>query len=188
MRITYDSKTIDLKVGPNGLQAEPTQNFKQNPSSSGLIEQINIYGTESVTLDVHFDQDVYDKLYAFWWGWARFGEEFSFAVDHTKTANTTLDGATSGAVIPLAVTTGLVVGDRCLLIADGDNEREIITINSISDGVSVTAEENVKFSYASGDAFRHVAYYPALINLNKAFKPSKTGDWYAYQLKWTEAL
>ena len=188
-RITYNSINIDINVGDKSLQPMAGQVFSQNQAGSGKLETINLYGIESFQFDAYFDIDGWRELYGWWWGWARLGKAWSFAMDSSKTVNTTLDDAAAAAqkVIPLASTADLAVGDYCVIIGDNDGEREMIKIASISAGVSITAEDNLVFSYASGDAFRHNEYYPSVINTKKKFDYSQSGDTFKYTFEFTEA-
>ena len=187
IRITYDSINFDVLIGPKGLRIDFKQERTQNRSGSGKIEQINQYGIQEITLDAYLTEAMYYNAIA-WWSWARQGKPFSLAMDSTKTFNSTLDGAAAAAqkVIPLTATTGLTVGDICVIETDADDQFEIVEIASISAGVSITAEDNLKQAYASGDGFRHFEYYPSLISLDKDFNPPKTGKYYKHTFKFAE--
>lgn len=190
IRITYNSNNIDLKTGNEGLQTEHSQKYSQNRSGSGKIEHINQYGIQTMSFDAYFQAAVERQLQA-WWAWARQGKAWSFAMDSAKTGNTTLDAAAAAGqkVIPVTATAGFSAGDECLIRAeDSDNEFEIVIIASISAGMSITATDNLIFSYTSSDIFRHREYWPSLIILDKKFQPEKTGTWYGWKFKFAEVL
>lgn len=190
IRITYDGKTIDLLVGDEGLRPAYKQNRKQNRSASGKIETINFYGIQEMSFDAYFSESVYHDLIA-WWSWARQGKLWAFAMDSGAAASTTLDGAAAAAQkdVPLTATTGFSAGDICLLRAeDDDDESESVEIDTVTAGVKITAVDNLKFSYAAGDTFRHIDYWPQVISLDAAFDPDRNGDTYHNTFKFVEAL
>jgi hypothetical protein len=190
IRITYDTKTIDLLVGEAGLQPAFKQERNQNRSASGKIETINLHGIQELRFAAYFDADTYYDLVG-WWSWARQGKVWAFALDSSDTVDTTLDDAAAAAqkVVPLTATTGLAVDDYCLIRADdNDDEFEIVKIASISAGESITAVANLKFAYTSGDIFRHVDYWPEVVSMDADFSPVKSGDYYRHTFKFVENL
>jgi len=191
MRITFNSQDVDLHLAYQGLVPGHIQNKKQSRSGSGLIETINIYGIQEITARCYIEPDKYRQMVA-WWAWARQGKTWAFAEDSGKTTNTTLDDAAAAGqkVIPLTATAGLSVDDECLIRAeDNDDEFEIIKVESISAGVSVTAAENLIYSYAAADLFRHKNYWPSVVSLDKAFKPQPMHrGWHSISIKFVEAL
>lgn len=54
------------------------------------------------------------------------------------------------------------IGDYYLIKQLSGDNFEIVKINSYVFGISVTVEENLKYSYVSGDVFRHVDFWPAV--------------------------
>ena len=195
-RITYNSVNIDLKMGRTGLKQTPKQERFQNDASSGKIETINLFGRWEYSFDAYFSQAVYYTLWA-WWSWARQGKEWSFALDSAKLGNTTLDAAAAAGqkVIPVTATTTFATGDVCLIKAvDNDDEFELITINTISAGVSVAAVSNLVYSYTSSDILRYKDYFPAVVISPKSFSPeytgvvSTTGKYHRYTFEFIEAL
>ena len=196
-RITYNSINIDLIRGEKGLNPTEVQNANQNTSSSGKVETINNYAMFELTFDVYFSVAKYYDLLA-WWSWASQGQEFSFTTDNTLTAATTLDGAANAAqkVIPLTSTTGFVSGQFCMIRNVNDLNFEVIEIDSVSAGVSVTAVNNLIYSYLSGDTFRQIEYYPSLLVDSKDFEPDRTSmgwdltndRYYKYTFEFKEAL
>jgi hypothetical protein len=191
VRVTFNANNMDLRLMRPGLTPTHSQDFKQNQAGSGKIEQINFFGLFEPQVSVYIDTDDYRAMMA-WWSWARQGKTWSIAVDSTKTTSTTLDGAAAAGqkVIPLTATTGFAQGDECLIRAeDNDDEFEMIQIASISAGVSITAVDNLYFSYTSGDTFRHMHYWPSVINTGKAFDPANWHrGWKTYTFKFAEMV
>lgn len=184
-RITYNNKSIDLKIGPDGLETEYAQERTQNISGTGLIEQINQYGSQILYFDAYFNESTYRDLVA-WWAWARQGKTWAFAFDETKTASTTLDGpANSGKLyIPLSSTTGFQIGDVCILCAqDADDQFEVVVINALNPGVGIAASKNLVYSYSSGATFLHIGCFPLVVSLDDNFSPSRSGTFYRHTFK-----
>jgi len=188
-RITYNSINVDVEIGPLSIQPSMTAQINQNRSLSGKTETLFYHGIEELSFDAYFSQATYRKLIA-WWSWARQGKAWSFAMDSTNIANTTLDdSAASGQkTIPLTATTALTAGDECIIKAADDDEYEIVIIASVSSGVSVTATDNLNYTYASGDTFRHFEYYPSVISTDTDFRPTKNGSYYTWTFKFVENL
>jgi len=188
IRITYDSKTIDLLLGPEGLRVTYQQERSQNKSAAGKIETINQYGIEAYRLDAYFTEAIYYDLVA-WWSWARQGKAWSLAMDTGEMASTTLDGAAAAAQknVPLTATTGFAADDWCIIKSAGDDEFEIVQIDSVDTGVKIVAEANLKFTYASGDAFRHLEYFPSVISTDDAFDPARSGAYFRHTFNFIEA-
>jgi len=191
IRITYDSNNIDLNIGSDGLDIIPMQYNYQERSASGKIETLNLYNFgEAITFDAYFQEAVYRQLIA-WHAWAEQGKVFSFAMDTSLTVNTTLDGAAAAAqkVIPLTATTGLTVDDVCFIRSADRTKYEIGVINSISAGVSVTMDDNLIYTYASGDTFRHWHYWPEVVlPAREGFNPRPNGSWYRHTFRFLENL
>lgn len=195
-RISYDGKNIDLIMARGGQEPDFIQEKNENRSASGKIETINLYGIQEIKFDAYFSQTVYYDLIA-WWSWARQGKKFQFAYDSSKMTEDTLDDTASSGqkVIPLVSAADFSVDDVCLIKAlDNDDEFEIVEIASINVGVSVTAKENLKFSYTSGDFFKHMLYWPAVKTKSKIFKPARTGAmdtagrYYRHSFNFVESL
>lgn len=188
IRITYDtSKTIDLLLGPKGLDKQFMIDRSQERSSSGLIETISRYAIIEGVLDAQFTESVFRDLVA-WWSWASQGQPFSLAMDTDEDSSTTLDGAANAGqkVIPVAATTGFASGDVCLIRSADRFTYEIVTIDTVSAGVSVTAAANLKSAYVSGDTFRHLDYFPTAISLDDKFNPEKRGEYYSHEFHFVE--
>jgi len=190
IRITYDTKTIDLLLGPESLLINYTQDRHQARSGSGKIETINLHGIQEMAFEAHFSETIYRDLVA-WWSWARQGKSWAFAKDSDNVGNTTLDGAAAAGQknVPLTATTYLTSGDVCLLRAvDNDDEYELVVIDSVDSGVKIVAVDNLKFSYTANDIFRHKDYWPDVVSLDTEFNPKRDGDYYKHTFKFAENL
>ncbi len=190
IRIIFDGNNVDLNIGSLALQPSHFQQYSQNRSGSGKIEQINEYGIQIMSFDALFQIAVERQLQA-WWAWARQGQAWSFNMDSSNVANTTLDASAAAGQkeIPLTATTSLASGDECLIRAvDNDDEFEIVIVDSVDSGVKVVAISDLIYSYTSSDIFRHREYWPSVITLDKEFKPSKDGSWYSWTFNFAEAL
>ncbi len=187
IQITYDSRTIDLLIGAGGLQQIFKQERNQNNSGSGKIETINQFGRREYALDTYFLTAIYYDLVA-WWSWVRQGKTWALAMDSGNVGDTTLDGAAAAAqkTVPLTATAAFSADDYCLIQAADDDEFEIVQIDSVSAGVSIAAVENLKFTYAVGDKFTHLNYFPEVISLDNSFNPKKSGDYYSHTFKFVE--
>jgi hypothetical protein len=192
IRITYNTdETIDLEIGDMaldpgyGLAAEANQ----QRAMGGKIETIHLYSfSEPISFDAIYSEAVHKKLIAFW-SWAEQGKTFSFAMNSDSVGNTTLDGAAAAAqkTIPLTATAAFAEDEYCLIRSAARTEYEIIQIDSISAGVSVTAVENLKFTYASGDTFRAWEYWPSLVIPDgEKYRPKKDGDHYFFGFTFLE--
>jgi len=190
IQITYNSVNITLKVGKEGLRLRHIQDRNVQFAGSGKNQVVNRFGIIEGVFDAKFQEDVFRQLWG-WWSWARQGQEWSFAMDSSDVANTTLDSAAAAAqaVVPLTATTNLAADDICLIRAeDEDNEFEAVKILSVSAGVSVTLTEDLAFSYSSGDTFRHFEYFPAVISMDSEFDPEREGSWYGWEFLFRESL
>lgn len=190
IRITFNSVNIDLKVGRGGIETNLRQFRRQDRSSTGKTQTINQYGIQEVSVETCFEDPVYYSLWA-WWAWARQGKPFAFAYDSDKIGNTTLDDAAPSGqkVIPLNSTSDFSEDDIGFIKAvDVDDEFEIVEIDSIIAGVSVTAKSNLVYSYASIDVFRHKEYWPNVISLDDYFNPVRDGEDWIWTFKFAEDL
>jgi len=190
IQIGYDSKTVNLLLGNDGLLTNYKQDRKQARSGSGKVETINIYGIQEMSFEAYFTEAIYRDLIA-WWSWARQGQSWSFAKDSGNVGNTTLDAsAASGQKnVPLTATAAFSAADICLLRAvDNDDEYEMVVIGSVDAGIKIVAVDNLKFSYTATDIFRHWDYWPDVVSLDTEFNPKRTGDYYKHVFKFVENL
>lgn len=187
--IVYNSHAISMPIGRTGLLTGYTQEYKQNKSGSGKIEQINLYGMLELSVDMYLDADTYRKMVG-WWSWARQGKTWALSLDNANICNTLLDDSAAAGqnVIPLTSTSRLAAGDYCWIRAvDNDDEFELVKVAGVTDGVSIDAENDLVFSYSSGDIFRHRDYFPSCINLDNEFRPRPLyRDLYAHTIRFAE--
>ena len=176
-QIVYSGTTITLQKARQGLNPAYEQIGNVNESNSGLIETVNLYDIIKISFTAFFSQATCFQLIA-WWAYAKQGQEFAFAFDSTRTASTTLDGAAAAAqkTVPLTATTGISAGDYLLIRSLDSDDQEIIEVDSVSAGVSVTAVANLIYTYASGDTCRHEDYYPTVKKdkIMSRFRPEVT--------------
>lgn len=191
IRITYNSVNVDLNIGSGGIDVVFMEKNFQERSASGKIETLNIFNFgEAITFDATFLEAVYRQLIA-WQAWAEQGKAFSFAMDSSLTVDTTLDAAAAAAqtTIPLTATAGLSVDDVCFIRSADRTKYEICVIASISAGVSVVVDDNLIYTYASGDTFRHWHYWPdVVIPEGEKFNPPKSGPNYRHTFRFFEDL
>lgn len=165
----FDGKTLDFPVAISTLEKETEFERSLQVSTGGKAGSVFERRLDVVTigLDNFAERDFYRKLQA-WFAWAGQGEEYGFALDKDEKVNTTLDGAAAAAqkIIPLASTTGISVGKFYKVFSDDFTKYEIIEVDSISAGVSVTAVENLIWAYASGDIFQTEDYWPKVVSLD----------------------
>lgn len=165
----YDGKTLDFPVAISTLeketQMERSVRFSSGSKGGSVFE--GRFDVVTIGLDNFAERDFYRKLQA-WFAWAGQGEEYGFALDKDEKVDTTLDGAAAAGqkVIPLTSTTGITVGKFYKVFSIDFTKYEIIEVDSISAGVSVTAVENLIWAYASGDIFRTEDYWPKVVSLD----------------------
>ncbi len=169
-RITYDGTNLDF---PNPA-SRPWENARNSKRTLIIADS----GAHSVSLLHQFDGgrlrlenfesvDFERELWA-WWSWAVRGEVYSVALDSADVIDTTLDASAAAGqdVIPLASTAGIVVGTRYKLRETIGDEEEMIEVQSIDPGVSVTATANLKYGYVSGDTFVSRDFLPKVFSLD----------------------
>jgi hypothetical protein len=180
---------VDLLVGPDGLDMKFSVERDQQRSGSGMIETISHYHIIEGYFDAYFTESVYRDLLA-WWAWAGAGQPWSFAMNTDEDSSTTLDGSAAAAqkVIPVTDTTGFTAGDVCLIRSADRFTFEVVVIDSVSSGVSVTAVANLKNAYVSGAGFRHLEYFPNAISLDDDFRPKKRGAYYSHTFHFLEEV
>lgn len=162
----FDGKTLDFTSELSTMEKERRGDRSVSFSASGKAGSVfeTAFDRVSISIDKFADREFYRDLFH-WWAWAAQGEEYGFALDSADKIATTLDGAANAGqkVIPLTSTTGIAIGTRYKLISDDRTKYEIIEVDSISAGVSVTAVDNLVWAYISGDLFRSEDYFPAVV-------------------------
>lgn len=188
IRITYNTDdTIDLNIGPNGLQKNFMHQRNMNFASSGKVETVNIFGIQELTFDARFQDSTYNSLVN-WWSWARQGKSWSFAMDVGSTAYTTLTGGVTAGQTEIYVSTvtgGLSAGDICIVEAASDDEYELITVDSTDTG-KVVASANLIYAYSQNDYFKHFDYFPKVVSVDTEFNPRRDGSWWSHTFRFIE--
>lgn len=168
----FDSKTLDFPLAISTLAKETEFQRSLRVSTGGKAGSVFERRLDVITigLDNFAERAFYRSLQA-WFAWAGQGEEYGFALDKDNKVNTTLDDAAAAAqkVIPLTATAGIVVGKFYKVFSDDFTKYEIIEVDSISAGVSITAVENLVWAYASGDFFQTEDYWPKVVSLDEVF-------------------
>jgi hypothetical protein len=164
--IVWDGETVTLQGQPAGFDDRPRVRGEVVVSSGQVVvTQSEAHFDRCRVVLANFDDaELAYKLYN-WWAWAARGKQFAFALDGSDTIDTTLDGAAAAGqkVIPLTSTTGIQAGKKYRIRSADGVRHEQVHVDSISAGVSVTARDNLHNTYASGDAFRSVRYFPKLV-------------------------
>lgn len=143
-----------------------------NPSGGNIIEVVVHRSFFRIGIELaRFDNEQFRHDLEAWWTWAGQGNQYAFAFDSADKIDTTLDAAAAAGqkVIPLTSTTSIVVGEKYRIREADDTEQEIIEVASIIAGVSVTAVNNLIFSYASADIFRSRDYFPKVKTADSEF-------------------
>jgi hypothetical protein len=91
-RLNYNGNDIDFAYGVQKYKTQAVQDMNQQRAASGVMEQININGSQEVDLTLFFDADTKAALESWWWGWARDGGEFAFALDKSKAGYADITG------------------------------------------------------------------------------------------------
>ena len=214
VRISYDSKTIDLLIDNEALLPNYFHKRNQNRSGSGKIETINQYGIQEMNFASIFDEDTYDDLVA-WWSWARQGGLWAFAFDTGAAVSTTLSGSAAAGqkAVPVNDNQGLGDNDVCFIKGALDDKFEIVVLSEtggsgltfIVDEVGtflvdevgtfvvsgggeneLTVVDNLKFSYVSGDIFRTINYWPSVVSLDASFVPKRENNYYKHLFRFAE--
>lgn len=165
-RIVWNGNTLDFPNPLTGYRASrPSRRFVA--MSDGKVHETSLRTTfDDVRIRLaNFDDVDFEADIVAWWAWARAGNQYAFALDSTDTVDTTLDGAAASGqkVIPLTATAGIVVGNKYKIRQAIGNDEEIVHVASIIAGVSVTARDNLKYTFASADIFRTRGYFPKMI-------------------------
>jgi hypothetical protein len=113
-----------------------------------------------------------------WWAWAMQGNYYAVAKDGSKTLNTTFNNtSTLGTSTVYLTSTSTVVAGDYLLLTDVDRTiYEIVCVQSVSAGVSVTTTAVLKNTFVSGDSCRHLFYLPRVVSLDDKFPLNIDGE------------
>ncbi len=214
VRITYDSKTIDLLIDNEALLSNYVHNRNQNRSGSGKIETINRYGIQEMNFASLFDEDTYDDLVG-WWSWARQGGLWAFAFDTDAAVSTVLSGSAAAGqkAVPVDDNQGFGDNNVCFIKGALDDKFEIVVLSETGgsgltyivdgDGTFIvdgdgtflvsgggenelTTTDNLKFSYVAGDIFRTINYWPSVVSLDASFVPKRENNYYKHSFRFAE--
>lgn len=184
-QFTYGGNAIvfpqELSLYNARRRAETALVFSASGRSSAVF--LNAFDEVEIALDSFSDRGFFHALAA-WWAWAKLGKPYAFALDQNDAVEKILSGATAAGqkVIPLADTTGIVLGRKYRLrAADGENE-EVLEAASVNAGVSITAAQNLLFAYAAGDAARSLDFHPKVVSLDESF-PAEEKPFLAFTMK-----
>jgi hypothetical protein len=171
-KIVYNGVTINFPEAPTLYHYRRRSDREFGTSGGGVAGTQLHHQYDQIRLEMqNFDSAAFEQALHPWWSWAVRGKPYAFALDDSETADTTLDGAAAAGqkVIPLTSTTGITVGKQYVIRELAGHEEELVTIASISAGVSVTAVDNLVFGYLAGDLFRSRDYFPKLVSLDDEF-------------------
>jgi len=192
-KIVYNSKTVNFGIKPDSLRLNMSEDMSQRQTGSGkTVTSARFHAIEFDVNCIGTESQMYDLIG--WWSWARQGKTFSFAVDGDEVSDTDLSSAASSGQKDLLVdsVSGFSVGDLVLVRAeDNDDEFEVIEIDSITaDPATLTATENLVFSYSIDDTVRHLFYLPSAVATMKKFSPRRMANtsYYSFSLSVREAL
>lgn len=160
MEIVWNGNTLTLTRNTQAFSPKDFTDTSTITASSGYDSYL--HSSRRIGFHIVLDSLTKNEERDLWnfFAWASQGNEFAVAKDNAEDTNTTLDGSTAGAVIPLTATTGIVAGDELVLISADRVTWERIFVESVSAGVSVTATASLKNSFVSGDTCRHFFYLP----------------------------
>ena len=164
--IVYNSQSLNL-TRINAFTKTMNEERHDNFSASRKHEAIHVGSWDEITVSLKTLINTEMHTFYDWWSWARLGNVFTFALDSGLNSSTTLDAGAAAAqtTVPLTATTGLAEDDYCLIKeaeAAGD-DYEIVKIATVNTGVSIVTAANLRNTYASGDIFRNIDYWPTVV-------------------------
>lgn len=187
--ITFNSATAGFNIKRDSLRIQIQQERGQNRSGSGKIETINQYGIMQWDFKALMTEAQYRRMIGFY-SWGRQGKTFSISLKSSLAISTSLSGAATAGIVPLAGSSQFSTGDICLIRSATDDEFEVVQITSITTGVSASLASTLVFDYSSGAAFRHFHYMPSAILINTNFNPMEMdgSEHYSFDFQVVEAL
>ena len=164
--------TLDFPHGLTRFQGLRDVDRALNVSIGGKVAAVvydafELYLVELRAVSRENDSTVFAKLTS-WWAHAGRGGEFAFAMDATKTYDTTLSAAASQGDTSVSVTstTGVSAGDWIVIEdADDPTKWERRKVSSVGTG-SLTLTDAVTWSFANGSTIRHAEYFPKCVVLD----------------------
>jgi hypothetical protein len=117
-----------------------------------------------------------------WWEWARTGQPWTFALDPSKTFQTTIATTASTGTNRLRLSTvrSLEIGD-VYFIRNAAYQHELVRVVSIDPSVNdVFLERRLNFNYELGDIFRFIHFFNGQVRDRNAYpifdRPEATSD------------
>ena len=176
-KFVYDGKTLSFAEALSSMERRKFSERDIVFSASGKAGSVFEHALDMIEIEIElFDDRAFYRALQAWWAWACQGNEYAFALDAADTINTTLNGTAAAGqkVIPLTSTVGIVAASRYRVRSADLTKEEIIQVDTISVGVSVTAVDNLIWGYASGDFFRSEDYFPKVISRDDDFPAVET--------------
>jgi len=184
--IIYAGITLDFPENISAWVRGRPAMVSQDLSAGGVSGAVFEHAFDEVEIEALTDDRDFFRDFQAFYSHAAQKKEFSFALHNDDKIDTTLDAsAASGQKdIPLTSTTDIQVGTFYRLRADNATKEEIIKVASVDPGVKVTAVDNLKFSYDSGDFFRSEDFFPRVILVDSDI-PLKETEFGTFDLKMT---
>jgi hypothetical protein len=164
-QITYNGRTITFPFYIYAFQPDYPRNAIQNFAASAVAEVLNVAPDVMVSLAARWLENANATHATFkrnmfqFFEWAAQGQPWQIALDNTKTAKTSIvAGANAGdSSIVVASTTGLAIGDQCVL--RNTTALQLVKIQNIV-GTTITLVETLDYIFTNGSTFRHENYWP----------------------------
>jgi hypothetical protein len=170
-RIIFNSINLDFPEQLSDFKRPRVRRAGVNTSDGGVSETVRsgIWDELEIAVEMFATASFFDAWEAAW-AWISRGKQFSYADDNAKTVNLSISNNESvgATVIELPNTTGIVTGQKYYLTSADFLNRETVTVQSISAGVSVTLTAGIKFAYSAGDGFRDRFFWPKLVTTDDA--------------------
>jgi hypothetical protein len=184
-RIVWDGKNLDFPHEVSSLERRRKSEREIEFSASGRAGSVFEHAFDEILIEMDvFSDRAFYRAAQTWWAWAAQGLEYAFALDSDDMVDAALDGAAASGqkIIPLASTAGISAGKFYRLRSADLTREEIIEVDSISAGVSVTAVDDLLYSYDSGDTLRSEDYWPSVVSDDDEF-PIEETDFGNFEMK-----
>lgn len=170
---------------PADFQARSVRTGTTNVADSGVSVAVtlNVYDEIDVLIENFVGQDARNAISA-WWSWVRNGNAFGFALDSSKTTQTTLTAAAFSGDTYLTVDgVGSIVAGDVLRLRTADRlTDELVTVQSVA-GSNVYVSEFWN-EYPVGSTVTHFGYYPSLF-LEDPQYPVRDNPFLTWTLRFT---